>query len=81
MKKKIAPNFSLWSNVQAPDVNICNITWMDRLQQKNFMNFCQLEHYVNTNPLPEMEVLNIDYVMMACDKEYNRLCCFAPFAN
>ena len=34
----------------------------------NFTNFRQLEHYVNTNPLPEMEVLNIEDVMMECDK-------------
>ena len=67
-KKKTAPNFSNWSNVQAPDVNICNITWVGHLQQMSFTNFRQLIHYVNTNPLQEMEVLNIDDVMMACDK-------------
>ena len=66
---KIAPNFSLWSNVLAPDVNIHNITWVDHLQEMNFTNYGQLEHDVNTNPLPEMEVLNINDVMMASDKE------------
>ena len=67
-KKKIALNFSLWSNVQAPDINISNITWVDHLQEMNFTNFGQLEHYVNTNPLPEMEILNIDDVIMISDK-------------
>ena len=67
-KRKIAPNFSLWSNMLACDVNIRNITSVDRLQEMNFTNFCELEDYVNTNPVPEMEVLNIDDVMMECDK-------------
>ena len=67
-KRKIAPNFSLWSNMLACDVSIRNITWVDQLQEMNFTNFCELEDYVNTNPVPEMEVLNTDDVMMECDK-------------
>ena len=67
-KKRIPQNMTLWSNVQPPLNEIHNITWEDRLWQMNFTNLAQLEHYVSTNPLPEMELQNINDAMLQCDQ-------------
>ena len=50
---------AFWSNVQ-PCHEIHNIRWEEHLQQMNFTNFTQLEHYARANPLPQMEFLNIN---------------------
>ena len=34
----------------------------------NFTNLVQLEHYAGTNPLPQMELLNVNDAMLECDK-------------
>ena len=57
----------LWSNVQQIQ-EIHNITWEEHLWQMNFTNLAQLEHYVSTNPLPQMELLNLNDAMLECDK-------------
>ena len=54
--------------------NICNIpqtpkTWDERLHEMSFRNFEQLEQYIIRNPLPEMETLSIDDVMLESEKK------------
>ena len=66
-RKRIPQNMAFWSNVQ-PCHEIHNIRWEERLQQMNFTNFTQLEHYVRANLLPQMEFLNINDEMLQCEK-------------
>ena len=66
-RKRIPQNMAFWSNVQLCH-EIHNIRWEEHLQQMNFTNFTQLEHYVRANPLPQMEFLNINDEVLQCEK-------------
>ena len=66
-RKRIPQNMAFWSNVQ-PYHEIHNIRWEEHLQQMNFTNFTQLEHYVRANPLLQMEFLNVNDEMLQCEK-------------